>query len=336
MYWENPQFFHALWLVPLIIGLLVYASIRRQQALRQFVDEPMLDRLMPGSDLGWAIAKGALLVLAVVCLIFAAARPRWGAYMEPVSGRGADLFVLLDVSRSMLVEDVAPNRLERAKSDILDLLEELQGDRVGLITFAGAAVLKIPLTTDQGFFRMALAEVDTDSAPIGGSHIGDAVRKALASMEERRDRDQVLVLITDGEDHDSFPKEAAEQAAERKVKIIAIGLGDTNEGGRIPERDESGRLRYAKEEDGREHWSKMDERLLKEMALVTGGAYVPAKSQAYDLGELYREHLADLSRGEIHAEKRKRYRERFQVFLVAGLLLLGVETVLPRFTGSRK
>jgi len=230
----------------------------------------------------------------------------------------------------MLAEDVAPNRLDRAKADILDLLKKLEGDRVGLIAFAGAPVELVPLTTDQGFFRMVLDDVDPDSAPRGGSLIGDAIRKAMESMEERRDRDQVIVLITDGEDHDSFPAEAAKQAAERNIRIITVGLGDTGEGARIPRRNEDGSLTFVKH-DGQEVWSKMDERLLKEMALTTSGAYVPAQTRAYDLGSIYDEHLSKLTRGEIQAEKRKRYREQFQLFGGIGLALLLIEMLIPRF-----
>jgi Ca-activated chloride channel family protein len=294
----------------------------------------MVERLMPATaDLGPWIKGGALL-LGVACLVLAAARPRWGVYFEEVSARGVDLFVVLDVSRSMQAEDLAPNRLERAKSDILDLLTKLTGDRVGLITFAGAAVVHVPLTTDQGFFRSVLDEVDSDSAPLGGTMIGDAIRKAIESMEERLDRDQVIVLITDGEDHDSFPEEAAALAAERGIKIITVGLGDTGEGARIPVRDESGSVSFVRHE-GQEIWSVMDERLLKEIAMKTDGAYVPARTRAYDLGHIYEKYLAQLTRGEIRAEKRKRYGEQFQVFVCLGLTFILLEMLIPRYAAKR-
>ncbi len=330
MYWENPKFLFCLWILPVLAVLLVYAHRKRAAAARRFVDPQMVDRLMPrgGGLRPWI--KGAAVLIGVTCLIFAAARPRWGVYFEEVSARGVDLFVLLDVSRSMLAEDVAPNRLERSKSDILDLLRKLQGDRVGLVTFAGAAAVKVPLTTDQGFFRMVLADVDTDSAPRGGSLIGDAIRKAVGSMDDQRDRDQVIVLITDGEDHESFPMKAANGAAERNIKIIAVGIGDAGEGSRIPVRDEGGNLRYLKHDD-QEVWSRMDERLLKEIALKTDGAYIPAKTRAYDLGQIYEDHLARLTRSLIYAEKRKRYGEQFQLFVCLGLGFLLIEMMIPGY-----
>jgi Ca-activated chloride channel homolog len=285
---------------------------------------------MPPAGTLRAWVKGGLLLLGVGLLIVAAARPRFGVYFEQVSARGVDLFVLLDVSRSMLAEDVAPNRLERAKSDVRDLLRKLPGDRVGLIAFAGAPAVIVPLTSDQGFFLGALDEVNTSSAPRGGSLIGDAIRKAIESLEVTRDRDQVIVLITDGEDQDSFPQEAAEQAAEREIKIFTVGLGDPQEGRRIPVRDAAGSVRYLKHE-GQEVWSRMDERLLKEIALKTSGAYIPARTRTYDLGQIYEDHLAGLTRGEIQAEKRKRYAERFPWFVFAGLAALLAEMLVARY-----
>ena len=234
----------------------------------------------------------------------------------------------------MLAEDVAPNRLKRAKSDIRDLLKKLPGDRLGLIAFAGKPVVKVPLTTDQGFFLTILEEIDTDSAPRGGSLIGDALRKGMEAMEERRDRDQVMVLITDGEDQDSFPDEAARLASERGIKIFTVGLGDPTEGARIPLRDGQAGLTYLKYQ-GREVWSRMDENLLKSIALTTEGAYIPARTRAYDLGRVYEDHLSELTRGEIHSEKRKRYREQFQFFVCLGVILLLLDMLIPNYPGKK-
>ncbi|MEO1981415.1 MAG: VWA domain-containing protein, partial [Fuerstiella sp.] len=297
---------------------------------RRFVEQPMVERLLPAFDTTRVWLKAILVMTAVTLLIVAIARPRFGFDLKEISSRGVDLFVLLDVSRSMLAEDVKPNRLERAKSDILDLLQKLEGDRVGLIVFAGAPVVQVPLTTDQGFFKIALEDVDSDSAPRGGTLIGDAIRKALASMETRSDRDQAIVLITDGGDQDSFPAEAAKQAAERNVRIITVGLGDVAEGARIPQRAESGGLTFVQHE-GQEVWSKMDESLLEQMATTTQGAYVPAQTLRYDLGQIYDDQLARLTQGDISTEQRKRYREQFQMFAIPAFLLLLLEMWIPGY-----
>ena len=330
MYWENPSLLFALWILPLLAGLWVYAHRRRVRAARRFADPAMVARLMPplGGPRPWV--KGALLLLGVACLIVAGARPRFGVYFEKVTQRGVDLLVLLDVSRSMMAQDVAPSRLERAKSDIRDLLARLSGDRVGLVVFAGKPVVKVPLTTDQGFLLSALEEVDTQSAPRGGTLIGDGIRKCVEVLPDRRDRDQVIVLITDGEDHDSYPEEAAKQAAQRGIKIFTVGLGDSREGARIPLREKSASLRYLSYE-GQEIWSKVDERLLKQIALTTGGAYIPAGTRVYDLGQVYADHLSRLARGEIQAEKRKRYREQFQIFVCLGVGLLLLEMLIAPY-----
>jgi Ca-activated chloride channel family protein len=330
MHLDSPRLILLLWILPLIVALLVYARRKRRQAAERFADHPMLVRLHPAAESWRDWSRTVILLLGIGLLVVAVARPRWGVYFQEIRSRGVDMFVLLDVSRSMTAQDVRPSRLERAKSDIRDLLARVKGDRVGLIAFAGASVVTVPLTTDQGFFEMVLDDIDTDSAPRGGSLIGDAIRKALDAMPVEHDRDQVLVLITDGEDHDSFPDEAALAAAERGIKIFALGLGDVGEGKRIPLRDESGSLQFL-QHDGQEVWSRLDESVLKSVALTTGGAYIPARTSAYDLGQIYEDHLASLAQGSATTDRRRRYREQFQWFLAFGLGCLLLEMTIPRY-----
>jgi Ca-activated chloride channel family protein len=333
VYWENPTILLGLWILPLVGLLLVRAERRRRAAAQRFADAAMVARLMPALRGPRPWIKGILILVGLASLVVAGARPRFGAYFEKVTQRGLDLFVLLDVSRSMTAEDVAPNRLERAKSDIRDLLPKLLGDRVGLIAFAGKPVVVVPLTTDQGFFLSAMEEVDIHSAPRGGSLIGDAIRKAMEAMPTHRDRDHVVLLISDGDDQDSYAEDAAKQAAERGIKIFTMGLGDSQEGARIPVRDESGHKTYLKYQ-GQEVWTKLNERVLSQVALAAGGAYIPAGTRAYDLGQIYTEHLAGLARSEIQAEKRKRYAEQFQWFVCLGVGLLLLEMAVPSYRRS--
>jgi Ca-activated chloride channel homolog len=326
----HPAMLLLYWLLPLVAGVLVYAHFKRAAAAGRFVDREMLARLMPPRSNGRAWLKGTLLLVGLAVMFFAATEPRYGTYFENVAPRGVDCFVCLDVSRSMLAEDVKPNRLERAKADILDLLKKLAGDRVGLIVFAGKAVVKVPLTTDDGFFRQTLEEVDAKSAPRGGTLIGDALRKAMESMPPRADADQAIVLITDGEDQESMPEEAAKNAAERGIKIFTVGLGDAGEGARIPIPDSAGGRMYIQDEKG-EHWSKVDQNLLKKIALESGGAYIPAGTRYYDLGQFYEEHLSGLARGEeAKTQQRKRENEQYQLFLAIALAILAVERSIPR------
>ena len=329
MIWGHPTILFGIWGVPLIVALLIYAQKRRILTAERFADSAMIHRLIPFMGMKRVWLKAVLLMTAFTLLIVACARPRYGEYFEEVSVRGVDLIVLLDVSRSMLAEDVAPNRLERAKADIIDLLEKLKGDRVGLIAFAGAPVELVPLTTDHGFFKLILSDVDPDSAPRGGSLIGDAIRKAIESLDTVPNRQQVLVLITDGEDQDSFPEQAAEQAAEKDIKIITVGLGDNGEGARIPQRDQNGQLQFI-QHDGQEVWSRMDEQLLRNIALKTAGAYVPARTTSYDLGRIYEDHLAKLAQGDLQSEQQRRFREQYQWFAGAALICLLLELTIPR------
>jgi Ca-activated chloride channel family protein len=225
----------------------------------------------------------------------------------------------------MLAEDLAPNRVERAKLAIQDAVDKLEGDRVGLVVFAGSALVKCPLTHDYGFFRLMLDDVSTDSISRGGTMIGDAIRKTLDEVyDDQYKQFKDLVLITDGEDHDSFPFEAAEAAGERGVRIIAIGLGDENEGQRIPITDEQGRKTFVKYE-GKEVWTRLDADTLRRMVNVTpGGKYLNVSTGTIDLGSVYKQLIASAEKKELESRTVKKYHEKFQIFLfVAFALLLG-------------
>lgn len=335
IHWDFPIALWALGILPILAAVLLRGEWKRAVAARRFVDPAMFSRLFPPLSRFRALCKSVLVLGGLGALVIAAAGPRWGERTESVTSRSADFVILLDVSRSMLAEDVAPNRLERAKSDILDLLAEIPGDRVGLIVFAGTPVVKAPLSNDHRFFRTLLADVGPHSVPLGGSQIGDAIRKALTILPPRVDRDQVLVLISDGEDQQSLPHEAAALAADRQVKILAIGMGDVETGAPIPQRDSSGNLTYVRYQ-GREIWSRLEESLLEEIALRTGGAYIPARTRAYDLGQVYVDHLAGLARGATQTDKHQRYAHRFQWFIGLGIVLLLVETLLPRHFSVRR
>ncbi|MDR0704724.1 MAG: VWA domain-containing protein [Planctomycetaceae bacterium] len=320
---DQPFFLLFLWFIPLLALLIRYAHKKKRQAAQRFLEPAMQKHLMPKRDGFRVLFRSIALLTAISLAWIAAAGPMFGVYFEDVSRKGADIFVLLDVSRSMLAEDIPPNRLKRAKSDIKDLLQRVIGDRIGLIVFAGKPMVKVPLTTDHRFYNETLDSVDVNSAPRGGTAIGDAIRKALDTMPPESNRDQAIVLITDGDDQESMPLEAAKDAAARNVRILSIGLGDPNEGGRIPIRDNNGNLIYLKHE-GREVWSKVNEQTLKEIAQQTGGAYISAETRAFDLGQIYIDYLSRLKGGEFQVEQRKKFRQQYQVFLAAAVLFLFV------------
>ena len=281
--------------------------------------QAMWSRILPADSRARFWVKLLLREIALVMGLVALAGPRFGTQYEDVIPRGSDLYVLIDVSRSMLAEDVPPSRLGRAKADVAALVNRLEGERVGLIAFAGQAVVKCPLTVDYDAFRRSLDELDPRSAPRGGTAIGDAIRKALEVFQARTDRDQAILLITDGDDQQSYPLEAAAVAAERYVTIFTVGLGDADHGARIPQGAQS---KSYVEYQGQQVWTKLEGSILKEIALKTSGVYVPVGTRAYDLGELYAKYLHGRRGSDEQSSKRIRRADQFQIFLALALLAL--------------
>ncbi len=308
-------------LLPLLAGLYWYAAAQRRAALARFVDSGMRDHLLPRG--GGRLGRAGLFFLALALLIVALARPAWNRRETTVRRSGRDVVFLLDVSRSMLAQDLAPSRLEHAKLAISDVIDRLRGDRVALVVFAGQAVVKCPLTLDYGFFRLALEGVSPDSVSRGGTKIGDALRTVLHDvLDNQAQRYQDVILITDGEDHGSYPLEAAKAAGERGVRLIVIGLGDEKEGARIPVIDDQGRQTFLKYQ-GQEVWSKLDGTVLRQMAEATpGGRYLPVATGNINLGEVYQELIMNAGKRQLAAKTVTRFQEKFQFFLLAALLLL--------------
>jgi Ca-activated chloride channel family protein len=329
MHIGNIKMLYLLWLVPVVAAFYAWAAYRRRRALRAFVEEDLLSRIGLSASGTGRTTKAVLATLAVAFIAFAAARPAWNPKPQTIERRGRDIMVVLDVSKSMLAEDLAPNRLERAKLAIKDMVDGLQGDRVGLIVFAGNAVLKVPLTLDYGFFDLVLDDVDVNSVSRGGTKIGDAIRKAMDEgfdTQEKKYKD--IILITDGEDHDSFPVEAAEEAGERGIRIIAIGIGDEGQGRRIPITDAQGNHTYLTY-DGREVWSRLDANTLRKMANATpGGRYLNVATGAIDLGDVYRKLIAGEEKRDLEAKTMTLYEEKFQIFLGVAMMLLVAEMVV--------
>ncbi|HUV36693.1 MAG TPA: VWA domain-containing protein [Patescibacteria group bacterium] len=329
MHLGNVKMLSLLWLVPAILVLYAWAAHRRRRAVRLFVEADILDRLVLSVNPAGRWWKAVLIVLGVVFVILSLARPAWNPKPRTVERRGRDIVFVLDVSRSMLAEDLAPNRLERAKLAITDMIERLQGDRVGLVVFAGSAVLKCPLTMDYGFFKLMLDDVNITSASRGGTMIGDAVRKALdEAFDDQEKKYKDIILITDGEDHESFPVEAAEEVGDRGIRIIAVGLGDEIQGKRIPITDENGKRTFMTYQ-GREVWSKLGAATLRKMVNQTpGGRYLNVATGTIDLGDVYTKLIAGEEKREIESKTVKLYEEKFQIFVSIAIFLLLVEMLV--------
>ncbi len=330
---NNYMMLHLLWLIPLMVVFFVYAWRKRGKALQVFIDAGLLSSLTVSNSSARRKIKMVLILLAMFFMIIALTRPAWNIKPQTIHRRGRDVVFVLDVSRSMLADDLRPNRLERAKMSILDCVEKLQGDRVGLVVFAGKAVVKCPLTLDYGFFRMMLDDVSVESVSRGGTMIGDAIRTAMDSaFDDQEKQHKDLILITDGEDQDSFPIDAAKRAAEAGIRIIAIGLGDEHTGRRIPVIDENGRKTFLKYH-GQEVWAKLDANTLRKIAEATpGGKYLNVATGTFDLGDIYMKLIASADKKELKSLTIDRYEEKFQIFVAIAFMLYFIEG----FIGERK
>lgn len=325
----NEQALWLLWAIPVIMGFYAWSFYRKQGMLRRFAQADLLSHLNLNAALGRQISKVALLILAVTLIIAALTEPGWNPKPQNIERKGRDLIILLDVSQSMLAEDIKPNRLERAKLDIRDLLDELSDDRIGIIAFAGASVIKCPLTHDYGFAKIALDQIDTQSISRGGTLIGDAVRKAVEEVFDQEEKDfKDIILITDGEDHESYPLKAAEKAAQNGIRLFVIGVGDDTKGARIPIVDEKGRKTFLKYQD-EEVWTKLKPQTLEQMALITpGGRYLNVKTGTYDLLEVYHSLIETSQAKQLEATSTMQFEEKFQIFLGLALTLLIIESLI--------
>ena len=332
------SYVHLLWLLPALLMLYVYGFARKRRALSAFIDAAVAPRLTTDLRRSRQWLKALCLLGTVAAMIVALTQPQWGRRWQDVQRRGRDVMILLDVSRSMLAEDVSPSRLARAKVDIRELVQVMReegGHRLGLVVFAGRASLQCPLTLDYNFFLRRLTEVGPHTAGRGGSLIGDAIRHALRGMDTLAHHYKDIILITDGDDHDSFPLEAAASAAKQGVSIYAVGVGDADTGARIPVRGADGRLTYV-EHQGREVRSRLRQGLLLEMAQMTGGAYVPAGTRPIELDRIYTERIAPKTRQNMGHDRRERFVHRFQWFVLVALGLLALELFIPEGAARRE
>ncbi len=335
---------HLLWVVPAAALLLWLSGRAARAALARFT---ALEGRLALLDRRRRLARQLLFLLALLAVTVALLRPGWNPQPMVVHQEGRDVVFAVDVSRSMLAEDLAPNRLERAKLAILDALPALQGDRVGVVAFAGEAAVVCPLTRDYGFFKWAVEGLSTASVQVQGTLIGDAIRKIATDVfDPREKRFKDLILISDGEDQGSYPEVAASVAGEQGMRILAIGLGDEVTGSRIPVEGEGGQRTFLVAGGG-EVWTRMQPATLRKMALATpGGRYLQAATGSFDLGALYRGLIQGEKAQDYGPVEITRYQEKFQLFLLAALLLLAAESLLSerprrepaseRFSGAER
>ena len=332
MTWGHPELLYGLPLAIPLAAIFFALLRRRRRALSQLVHPSMLPVLAPGWMPGRARARLWLRLGALLLLLLALARPRWGFYWEETRRRGLDIMIVLDTSRSMMASDIKPSRLQQAKWGVHDLLRHLRSDRVGLVPFAGSSILQCPLTVDYAALTMSLDDIYCGIIPRGGTAIEQALRTAVAAFFPANDVapppdravDRVILLITDGEDHEGHPLSLLPLLKEKNIRVYSIGIG-TLEGELLPGEEGQG---YFKDRKGQIVKSSLREDVLRDLALATGGTYARSAPGDTGLERVFRESIEGLRRSEQESRTVKIYEERFAWFLAAALLLLAWEALL--------
>ena len=325
MKWGQAEILYWLLLaIPLAWALFALLR-RRRNALAQLIDPAMLPVLAPAWNPARAKSRLALRILALAMLVLALARPQWGFHWEDVRRKGLDLMVVLDTSRSMMASDIKPSRLQQAKWGIRDLLRNLHGDRVGLVPFAGSSLLQCPLTIDYAAFTMTLDDIYSGIIPRGGTAIEQALRTAIAGFPASSAADRVILLITDGEDHEGDPLKLLPELKEKNIRVYTIGIG-TLAGEMVPAGDGQGA--YFKDRQGQIVKTVLHEDVLQKLALDTGGTYVRSAPGDTGLERVFNESINNLKRSEQETRTAKIFEERFVWPVAAAFLLLAWEALL--------
>jgi Ca-activated chloride channel family protein len=313
------SFLYLLGLIPVFTVLLVLFLVWRKNALNRFGEFHLIHRLIPEFSTGRLIFKFVLMMIAVAFLVLALADPQTGSKMEKVERRGIDVMIALDVSNSMLVEDIRPSRLERAKQAISKLIDRLDGDRIGIIVFAGKAYNQLPITTDYGAAKMFLSAINTNIVPIQGTAIADAIDMATNSFGQST-HNKAIIVISDGEDHQGDVLEKTEVAAKKGIVVYTVGMG-IPEGGPIPVYNGETRTGYKKDRDGTTIISHLDESLLQRIASVGKGMYVRANNSEEGWQRVF-DDLNKIQKSELESKQFSDYEDRFQYFIGFSLLFL--------------
>ena len=323
-----PEWLWGLLLIPLLIALFVRAEHRGLKRLQQFVSARLLPQLAGTVNRRRRIIRFGLLLLGLALAIVSLAQPRWGYTFEDVKRKGLDLLVAVDTSRSMLSNDVQPNRLDRVKLAIQDLIDELQGDRVGLIAFAGRAFLQAPLTIDYDAVIEAVNDLDTKTIPEGGTNISSAITLATQSFGKSAMGNRALIIFTDGEELSGDAVKTAKAAADAGVRIFTIGVG-TPQGSLIPVTGDNGETSFVKDSAGQVVKSKLDDKRLREVAEATGGFYLHLENGPRTMQQVQSEGLAKMQAAEMDVRLSRRPIERYEWPLGAALIALALSILIP-------
>jgi len=317
---EQPIYFYILFAIPVIVVVFLLLLVWKKTIQKRFVDKELLKKLSPNRSLFKSIVKVLVLCLAIACLSFALVNPKIGTKLETVKREGVDIVFALDVSKSMLAEDIAPNRLEKSKQLITQIINGLAGDRIGIIGYAGSAFPQVPITSDFSSAKLFLSGMNTDMVSSQGTAITQAIELAQTFYDDEEQTNRVLFLISDGEDHEGNVSEIAEDAAEKGIRIFTIGVG-TAEGGPIPIK-ENGVLQYYKRDQNNEQViTRLGEETLKEIANTANGEYIDG-SNTKVVVEQVKAILNGMDKKEFEAKQFTDFKDQFQWFLAGALFLL--------------
>ena len=322
MIFAQPKYLMLLLLIPVFFVIQALVLKFRAKRIRRFGDQALVEKLMPSYSKAKVWLRLSLFAIAFMFFILGISRPQMGAILKEHKTRGAEVMVVLDVSNSMLAQDYSPNRLERAKLAISRMVDKLRDDRIGLIVFAGNSFVQLPITTDYVSAKMFLSSISTESVPIQGTAMGEAISTALRSFSAQSDKSRAIIVITDGENHEDDPVAAARQAAELGVRVFTIGVGSP-QGTMIP----MGDGQYLEDREGNPVVTRLDDKVLQEVAEAGKGLYVHAGNREFGLDPVIEE-ISRMDDEEYNSIVFEEYDELYMYFLAVAFFFLVLEMLI--------
>jgi len=321
----NPDFLYLLLLLPVMLILYIISSVRRKRSIRKLGDQKLVSELLPELSEIRPLVKFMLMMIVIISAIIALARPQFGSKIEDVKKEGVEVIIALDVSNSMLAEDIQPNRLTRAKQAISRLVDNLGNDKIGLIVFAGDAYTQIPVTTDYVSAKMFLSSIGPEMVPKQGTAIGAAISLGIRSFTPGENKSKALIIITDGENHEDDPVSVAVEASKAGIVIHTIGIG-SEQGVPVPVAT-GNRRDFMKDRDGNTVITRLNEDILRNVALSGKGNYVRASNSNIGLEEIYGE-IRKMKQEELESTVYTEYNDQFQIFTAIAAFLLILEFLI--------
>jgi Ca-activated chloride channel family protein len=309
-----------------MVAAFVLANYRKKKLLNQYGDSALIADLMPMHSKSRPVLKFVIFIVAFIMFTIGLAGPQFGTKLQETKRKGVEIIIALDVSNSMMAEDIKPNRLERAKQAISQLVDKLKDDKIGLIVFAGDAVTQLPITSDYISAKMFLSSISPNIIPVQGTAIGKAINLGSVSFTPDAKSDKAIIMITDGENHEDDAVQAATAAVEKGIHVYAIGIG-LPEGAPIPKSNVGGQLNYWKDTDGSVVISRLDETLLNQVAAAGEGVYIRANNSQIGLNTIF-EQIKKLKKGEYQAKVYSEYKDQFQWPIGCALVLLLFEVLI--------